>query len=400
MSLPTGKAPAAQSSIRSFFTAKTPKYAPPPSSSRDAAVANGATNATHAAQPPSPPAASSSPAALASASAPPPMTMPPLPATLPREATIRPITAADTTALRRINALLLPVSYPDAFYARAVDPSESGPFSRVITWARDGEEPKVVGGVVCRVEPTLLPLPSSPSSTPATSTGNGDHLYIQSLCLLSPYRGMGLINAALDNIVGTAMANPSLGVRTVTAHVWTENEEGLHWYQARGFTRQEPPIEGYYLKLRPGSAYLVHRDVGASVRSSLPSTPSSSTPSGAPSAITASATAAVVNLPPQTAQRPPPQSGSGSPPPLKANGINSSSSNTTTTPPPGLARGQSYQNQRADTEWNDLPVDMAPGMLAPPRKNGSEPGSSASSRSSSTVRKKRDRSYPAAAFGS
>ncbi|KAL3954724.1 hypothetical protein ACCO45_010287 [Purpureocillium lilacinum] len=366
MSLPSSKAPAAQSSIRSFFTAKTPKYAPPPTS-RDASTGavtstGGDATAIHAAQPEMQSQMRAEHPISAPAS---PIAIPPLPASLPREAAIRPVTLADTTALRRINALLLPVSYPDAFYARAIDPAESGPFSRVITWAHDGEEPKVVGGVVCRVEPALL-------SVGSTGRGQDDgrvpqNLYIQSLCLLSPYRGLGLINAALDNIIGTAMANPALGVGTVTAHVWTQNEEGLHWYEARGFKRQEPAIEG-------------------TTSSCAPALHISSTATSAHRT-----TAAVVNLPPQqTTKPPPPQSG---PPP-------SNGGSSTSTPPPGLSRGQSYQNQRAETEWNDLPADMAPGMLAPPRKNGSEPGSSASSRSSSTVRKKRDRSYPAAAFGS
>ncbi|UNI24059.1 N-terminal methionine N(alpha)-acetyltransferase NatE [Purpureocillium takamizusanense] len=378
MSLPSSRGPAAQASIRSFFTAKTPKYAPPPTS-RDASsdapapTASGAT-AIHVAPDQMQSQMRAEPPTVALAS------RPPLPESLPREAAIRPVTLSDTPALRRINSLLLPVSYPDTFYARAIDPTESGPFSRVITWAHDGEEPKVVGGVVCRVEPALLS---------GSSQDDGlvpQILYIQSLCLLSPYRGLGLINTALENIVGTVIANPALGVRTVTAHVWTENEEALHWYEARGFSRLEPAIEGYYLKLRPGSAFLVHRDVGASLRGALPR---ASPPTEAPSTIPASITAAVVNLPPQSTRPPPPP---GGPPPP--------SDSSTSTPPPGLSRGQSYQNQRAETEWNDLPADMAPGMLAPPRKNGSEPGSSASSRSSSTVRKKRDRSYPAAAFGS
>ncbi|RBQ72277.1 hypothetical protein VDGD_01914 [Verticillium dahliae] len=43
---------------------------------------------------------------------------------------------------------------------------------------------------------------------------------------------------------------------------------------------------------------------------------------------------------------------------------------------------------------------MAPSLLAPPSRASSGPGSEASSRSSSTVRKKKDRSYPAAAFQS
>ncbi|KAF7542816.1 hypothetical protein G7046_g10107 [Stylonectria norvegica] len=183
---------------------------------------------------------------------------------------------------------------------------------------------------------------------------------------------MGLIDAAVQNIIATAVLDPELDVRCITAHVWTENEEGLNWYKGRGFTRGDQPIKGYYLKLRPDSAFFVRRDVGASVRSSLPS--SSTASSTKP--VAASATAAVVNLPRMGA---PPKSSSARP-----------------SPPSRSA--QSFQNQRPDVEWNDLPQDMAPGLLAPP-KSGSEPASGATSRSSSMVRKKRDRSYPAAAFG-
>lgn len=353
----------AQLSIRSFFHSKTPKYAPPPSQA-----------------PITPPSELPSPAPIPRQQqqndVPPSkreeegtnnkqqqvVTVAPLPAdSLPREASVRPITPHDINALRRINALLLPVSYPDAFYQRAVD----NPLSRVITWAHDGAEPKVVGGVVCRVEP-----PTNPNNS---SNPGPQNLYIQSLCLLSPYRSLGLITAAVDNIIATAVADDGLDVRSVTAHVWTENEEGLKWYEGRDFRRDAQPIRGYYLKLRPDSAWLVSRDVTASVRASLPS--SNPTPPPA-NPIPESITAAVVNLPPTSG---PPRA--------------------TRPPPSRTGSGQSYQNQRPDMEWNDLPDDMAAGKLAPPRKGLGETPSGTSSRSSSTARKKRDRSYPAAAFG-
>ena len=288
-------------------------------------------------------------------------TIPPLPASLPAEASIRPVSASDLNALRRINALLLPVSYPDSFYQRAIDPLASARFSRVITWAHDGAEPKVVGGVVCRVEPVL------DSNIKGQVSQN---LYIQSLCLLSPYRSLGLVNAAVDNIIATAVSQPDLNVTSVTAHVWTENEDGLKWYQGRGFEQEEQPIRGYYLRLRPDSAWLVSRRVSASVRSSLPS----SSPSGHPRALPSSTTAAVVNLPPM----------SGPPKGLAPSR-------------PTLETARSYQNQRPGREWNDLPEDMSSGLLAPNRKT-SESTSAPSSRSSSVARKKKDRSYPAAAF--
>jgi ribosomal protein S18 acetylase RimI-like enzyme len=236
-----------QLSIRSFFSAKAPTYAPPPSQSGTAAAST-----------PAPPA-SPPPSALSTATT----VMRPLPpsvaANLPSQAAIRPVTAQDTNALRRINALLLPVGYPDTFYQRAVDPAASGPFSRVITWAHPGEEPKVVGGIVCRVEPAM---------NVAAAGQVSQTLYIQSLCLLSPYRSKGLVNAALESIIATAASSPKLAVKTVSAHVWTENEEGILWYEHRGFKREQPPIRGYYIKLRPDSAWLVHRDVASSAERS------------------------------------------------------------------------------------------------------------------------------------
>ncbi|KAH7019217.1 hypothetical protein EDB80DRAFT_192736 [Ilyonectria destructans] len=369
MSLPSTKP--AQLSIRSFFQPKSPQYAPPPSK-----IANPPAPA------PPPTTAAVPPPAAAPPTAIPPQkqqdnaellpvripaatfTVPPLPASLPREACIRPVTRNDLNALRRINALLLPVSYSDTFYQRAADPATSGPFSRVITWEHDGCEPKVIGGVVCQLEPDFEAAKAGMDEIPK-------NLYIQSLCLLSPYRSLGLANAAVDNIAATAVADLDLHVEALTAHVWTDNEEGLKWYEGRGFQREEQPIRGYYMKLRPDSAWLVRRPIAASVRNSLPS--KSASPQE--TTILPSTAAAVLNLPPMSG----PPRAAGAPP---------------------LPHGQSFQNQRADTEWNDLPQDMATGRLtAPPRMNTSETGSAGSSRSSSTVRKKRDRSYPAAAFG-
>ncbi len=366
MSLPTTKA--TQSSIKSFFQApKVPKYAPPPSQASSK-------------QTPSPPTQPLAPPPQEAQTTAPTIPTPPRPTNIPPEATIRQIQEQDIPALRRINALLLPVAFTDSLYQSALDSHTSGPFSRVITWAHDGHEAKVIGSIVTILEPALL------SQGPATSAGDGSgrvpqNLYIRSLGLLSPYRSLGLANAALDHVIASAMSASHLDVRTVTAHVWTENEEGLHWYQSRGFQRERNPIEGYYLKLRPGSAWLVHRPIQASVSTSLPSAAGTASAARQPAP---SATAAIVNLPPM--------SSSGTP------------------PPPLQARGQSYQNQRSETEWNDLPAEMmGPALLGPPGRKlvngngiGSEPGSSGSSRSSSVtgMKKKRDRSYPAAAFGS
>ncbi|KAL6878085.1 hypothetical protein HDV57DRAFT_499904 [Trichoderma longibrachiatum] len=400
MSLPTTSKPS-QMSIRSFFQAKPPQYAPPPSSKQQQQSLS-----TPQPPPPPPPPPPQSQTPAPPEDSPPQSAVPPPPTTqttstspstttpsrnprLPPEASIRPITPADITALRRLNSLLLPVSYPDPFYSRAADPV-TGRFSRLICWShnssgrQEDDDPKPVGGIVCRVEPDILNHHHHAQGGAPVQQQQQQNIYIQSLCLLSPYRSMGLVSAALDDVLAAAAAaDPALNVASVTAHVWTENEEGLHWYQARGFTKQEPAIKGYYLKLRPDSAWLVSKPVGASVLSALPSPSASSSappPSSSSRADISGTTAAVMSLPPM----------STTPAATAAQGP--------VRPSARIASGKSFQNQRPETEWNDLPADMAPSLLVPP-KNGSEPGSGASSRSSSTVRRKRDRAYPAAAFG-
>ncbi|GJC84641.1 N-alpha-acetyltransferase 50 [Colletotrichum liriopes] len=367
MSLPqTTTMKPTQSSIKSFFQPRQqPSYAPPPPSSKYAP----APSSTGAPTAPPPPAAKPPTSTSTTPPPPPTTTTSPPPATtalspaastpIHPNAAVRPVDDHDLQPLRRINSLLLPVAYPETFYAAAL----TGPFSRVITWS-DPSSPgaeQVIGGVVCCVEPSPFP-PASPDAHPEHA------LYIRSLALLSPYRSYGLATATIDHLVAAAAASsPEINLRHIYAHVWTDNEEGMHWYAARGFERYGEPLQGYYIKLRPDSAWIVHRAVGPL------SIGSKGQHSGKTSAPVPGPTAAVANLP---------SMGSG-PPPVTGEVLSRTPS------------GQSFQNRRAATEWNDLPEDMASGLLAPPRSNG---GSGASSRSSSAARKKRDRSYPAAAF--
>ncbi|PKS13207.1 hypothetical protein jhhlp_000552 [Lomentospora prolificans] len=359
MSLPTA-AKTAQSSLLSFLNQKQPKYAPPPSAPKDHK------RSPAIAKDPVPPATT------------PPQIVTPVPPTLATiaptvhphpQATIRLVCADDITALRRINSLLLPVAYPDNFYQRVLDPAASALFSRVITWADDASRSpsasKVIGSIVCRVE-SVANVPTTVSAQ--VPLNSGQTLYIESLCLLSAYRSLGLASAALEEVLATVRRDPGLDIQSVYAHAWTENEEGLKWYKSRGFTCDPKPVEGYYVKLRPGSAWIVRRDVcplsgpsSAIARKLDPAPPTAQ-------ALPLGTTARIANLGPKS-----------------------------TPPPPRTESGQSFQNQRPKTEWNDLPADMAP----PPKTGGGVSGGSSgqSSRSSSTVRKKKDRSYPAEAFG-
>ncbi|KAJ4298772.1 hypothetical protein N0V88_003805 [Collariella sp. IMI 366227] len=278
-----------QSSIRSFFQPRSqPEYAAPPSAppqeNNHGAVATTSPPAAPSAPPlpptvgeptQSPDAAGAKPAVLPISLPPNGVPILPSPPSLPTGATIVPLEDHHIPALRRINSLLLPVAYPDSFYSKALDPLVSGLFSRAILWQdSDKDTPKVIGGLICRLEPNTfldeqgqpLPLPQpSPSKTlnhAQTPLNTAFHaIYIQSLGLLSPYRSLGLAAAALEHVVASAAILPAAGsnidVRTIYAHVWTENKEGLKWYAARGFTREgREPVKGYYFKLRPDTAWI------------------------------------------------------------------------------------------------------------------------------------------------
>lgn len=413
MSLPSQDPPGgpsrAQASIRSFFQPTAPKYAAPPSASRPTPRQQIPTT-----QPP-PSSLQSSPAQSRRQSPQPVPVAPPLPLhhaangngtaghpvpvpaptqTHHPNVSLSPILPSHIPSLKHLTARLLPVRYPETFYVPLSDPFSSGAFSRVLLWtdtptpSNPSPRPTVIGGLVCRPESTFQPRPSSAQDVIS------DALYIQSLVLQEPYRGLGLAAQMLDEICKLASRDERFRSRTVCAHVWTDNEEGLEWYKSRGFSKVEPVIEGYYRQLRPSDAWIVRREIvaGASQNSNggmfdaVKANDIGGTQGNAQVRQIRVSTPAVAGF---TNTAPPPPPSTSRPVPAR--------------PGPPCA-GLSYQNKGPEREWNDLPVEMvaASGQnsinLSVP---GSGANSGASSRSNSSLgRKKRDRSYPAAAFGS
>lgn len=332
-------------------------------------------------------------------------------------ASIVPIVEAHIPALRRINTLLLPVNYQESFYNGILDPAVSGTFSRAILWQDSPTDaPKVIGGVVCRLERSPFDDNSgrysrdlakkAQSSAAPPPLDQGYALYIQSLGLLSPYRRYGLVAAAVQGILDAAVQLTSMRagrgemrIDWVYAHVWTENEEGLAWYAGRDF-QKDCVLEDYYFKLKPGSAWVVKKRLTASPATLkgneriVSSVALVSDPAGV---VTTSVTAAVVNMPPISTSTNSPPAASTAPAP-----INGPPKSSAARPPPPES-SLSFQNKRPDMEWNDLPEDMMSSSKNSSRSNLLAPpmgGSTSSSRSSSTQRKKKDRAYPTAAFGS
>lgn len=352
-----------QPSIRSFFQPRQPSYTAPPGAI--APKSNIALPLSSDSQLP--------PTATPAASK-------PTRSTLPQQASISFIQEPHIQPLHRINSLLLPINYPDSFYRKILHPDSPISFSRVITWTdSSSSETKVIGGIVCRLDPALAP--DSTPQVPKFQDGIYD-VYIQSLALLSPYRGKGLVAEVLNEVIESATAQQELRIASLYAHVWTENEEAVKWYSARGFRREDPAIQGYYRRLKPDTAWIFRRRLN----------PRDHLQHAAPQAFPIQSSTLT---PAPTPPMPKPSTPDIPPPP---------SPNPATTRPSGPSHARSFQDRGPDREWNDLPDDVLGGnpLLKPPSHLNSKEGSAASSRSSSrsgTEKGKKKRVYPAAAFG-
>jgi hypothetical protein len=153
-------------------------------------------------------------------------------------------------------------------------------------------------------------------------------------------------------------------IREVYAHVWTENEEALQWYEKRGFRREGEVVKGYYRRLKPDTAWILRRRLVVADYLAMPASGSELMPG--------------------------PSIG-GAAGELRER-------------PGNLVHTKSFQDRRPDVEWNDLPEDvLRNGLLKPPSLNSSAAASATSSRSSSRSgmdgKGRKKRQYPAAAFG-
>lgn len=189
--------------------------------------------------------------------------------------TIETIRTAHIPSLTRITGLLLPIRYPNSFYTNTITDPVVASLSRVAIYhdhpvaaapnssASSGSD-KVIGGIRCRLER------QEPDREVEGRVAT--NLYIQTLHLLSPYRGHGVAASLLNSLLFATPRDTKAksrvsdivkhyNIRSVTAHVHEANEDGLRWYVARGFKVQEGVVEGYYRKLQPSGAKIVRLDV-------------------------------------------------------------------------------------------------------------------------------------------
>lgn len=189
--------------------------------------------------------------------------------------TVETVSTGHIPSLARITGLLLPIRYPNSFYTATITDTVVASLSRVAVYhdhpvaaapdsgASTGTD-KVIGGIRCRLEKQE---PAQDVQEPEAT-----NLYIQTLHLLSPYRGQGVAAALLNSILfeepPDSKAQPRVSglvkhykIRSVTAHVHEANEDALKWYATRGFKIQEGVVEGYYRRLKPSGAKIVRLDV-------------------------------------------------------------------------------------------------------------------------------------------
>ncbi|KAI9786402.1 MAG: hypothetical protein M1839_006862 [Geoglossum umbratile] len=189
--------------------------------------------------------------------------LPPLPPNL----TITPITTShQLSQFRRITTLLLPIRYSPTFYTEILT-SPSTALALIATYTPRAPEPGfpiVVGGIRCRLEEEEEEEDDHPADAPPRRR----RLYILTLCVLAPYRGLGLATHLLETVVGAVKGMTGEGgappplLADVYAHVWEANEEARRWYCGRGFWEEDGRVEGYYRRLRPQGAVVVRRGGG------------------------------------------------------------------------------------------------------------------------------------------
>ncbi|KAJ5143539.1 uncharacterized protein N7515_002326 [Penicillium bovifimosum] len=197
--------------------------------------------------------------------------------------TVEKVNTAHIPSLTRITGLLLPIRYPNKFYTATITDPVIASLSRVAIYhdhpvaaspgsgASAGTD-KVIGGIRCRLE-RIQQTEDTSKHTQTLSDRDPTNLYIQTLHLLSPYRGQGvaasLLNALLFASPPDRKAKGSYrlseivkhyNIRSVAAHVHEANEEGLKWYIARGF-RVDGNVADYYRRLKPSGAIIVRLDL-------------------------------------------------------------------------------------------------------------------------------------------
>ncbi|GAA0160267.1 acetyltransferase [Lithospermum erythrorhizon] len=132
--------------------------------------------------------------------------------------------------LKKLNAVLFPVSYDNKYYS---DTLVSAHFSKLAYY-----NDNCVGAIACKLE---------------NKEGGGARVYIMTLGVLAPYRGLGIGTKLLTHVLDLC-AKQKIG--EIYLHVHTNNEDAINFYKKFGFDITET-IPNYYTKITPHDCYVV-----------------------------------------------------------------------------------------------------------------------------------------------
>ncbi|KAK5090740.1 hypothetical protein LTR05_000916 [Lithohypha guttulata] len=145
--------------------------------------------------------------------------------------------------LKTITAALLPVRYSDKFYSECLEPDKHATLAFVALY-----DSKPVGWIRCRLE-----------SHPSQENVSYQQIYIQTLGLLAPFRGLGLATELLKTVVDS-LRTAEVGPRSIYAHVWERNNDALMWYEKQSFIQVMLQPQ-YYNRLKPSGAWIVRKEL-------------------------------------------------------------------------------------------------------------------------------------------
>ncbi|XP_053671351.1 probable N-acetyltransferase san [Anopheles nili] len=166
------------------------------------------------------------------------------------------VTHHNLKQLKKINTVVLPVSYNDKFY---LDVLESGELAKLAYY-----NDVVVGAVCSRVD----------------TSENMRRLYIMTLGCLYPYRRLGIGTVMVQHILNCVERDGNFD--SIFLHVKVDNKGAIEFYKRFGFEIVETK-QHYYKRIEPADAHVLQKTltkkaaVAAAAASSNPSHHSSDT---------------------------------------------------------------------------------------------------------------------------
>ncbi|XP_042511403.1 N-alpha-acetyltransferase 50-like [Macadamia integrifolia] len=132
--------------------------------------------------------------------------------------------------LKKLNTALFPVRYNEKYYADAL---ASGEFTKLAYYSDI-----CVGAIACRLE---------------KKEGGAVCVYIMTLGVLAPYRGLGIGTKLLNHVIDRCSKQ---NISEIYLHVQTNNEDAINFYKKFGFEITDT-IKNYYTNITPPDCYVL-----------------------------------------------------------------------------------------------------------------------------------------------